>query len=111
MRLSMRHSSGLEDRHGTLSGSIISKPVATALVAYREVAEAQVFAIFATNDDPLIGRLYTFIFNFNFDTTPLWYLYMLIGLYIIMPIISSWLTQASRKEIKTVLYIWGVTLV
>ena len=59
----------------------------------------------------LIGRLYTFIFNFNFDTTPLWYLYMLIGLYIIMPIISSWLTQASRKEIKTVLYIWGVTLV
>lgn len=58
----------------------------------------------------LLQRLYTFIFNFNFDTTPLWYLYMLIGLYIIMPIINSWLTQATRKEIKTVLYIWGVTL-
>lgn len=58
----------------------------------------------------LVQRLYTFIFNFNFDTTPLWYLYMLIGLYIIMPIVSSWLTQASQKEIKTLLYIWGVTL-
>lgn len=58
----------------------------------------------------LLQRLYTFIFNFNFDTTPLWYLYMLIGLYIIMPIINSWLTQATRKEIKTILYIWGVTL-
>ena len=58
----------------------------------------------------LVQRLYTFIFNFNFDTTPLWYLYMLIGLYIIMPIVSSWLTQASQKEIKTLLYIWGATL-
>ena len=58
----------------------------------------------------LVQRLYTFLFNFNFDTTPLWYLYMLIGLYLIMPIISSWLSQSSQKEIKTVLYIWGTTL-
>ena len=58
----------------------------------------------------LLQRLYTFIFNFNFDTTPLWYLYMLIGLYFVMPILSSWLIQASQKEIKTVLYVWGVTL-
>ena len=35
---------------------------------------------------------------------------MLIGLYFIMPIISSWLTQASQKDIKTVLCLWGVTL-
>lgn len=59
----------------------------------------------------LLQRLYTFIFNFNFDTTPLWYLYMLIGLYIIMPILSSWLVQATQKELKTLLYIWGITLV
>lgn len=61
--------------------------------------------------DTLLQRLYTFVFNFNFDTTPLWYLYMLIGLYIIMPILSSWLVQATQKEIKTLLYIWGITLV
>ncbi|MBR3855387.1 MAG: acyltransferase family protein [Bacteroidaceae bacterium] len=60
--------------------------------------------------ETLLGRLYTFIFNFNFDTTPLWYLYMLIGLYLIMPIISSWLAQASRKDIKTVLGVWVGTL-
>ena len=58
----------------------------------------------------LVQRLYTFVFNFNFDTIPLWYLYMLIGLYLIMPIISCWLNEASQKEIKTVLYIWGATL-
>lgn len=60
--------------------------------------------------ETLVKRMGTFIFNFNFDTTPLWYLYMLIGLYLIMPILNSWLVQASRKDIKTVLYIWGVTL-
>lgn len=58
----------------------------------------------------LITRLYTFIFNFNFDTIPLWYLYMLIGLYLIMPIINAWLVNAERKEIRQLLRIWGVTL-
>lgn len=58
----------------------------------------------------LVTRLYTFIFNFNFDTIPLWYLYMLIGLYLIMPIINAWLVNAERKEIKLLLRIWGVTL-
>ena len=27
-----------------------------------------------------ITKIWTFIFNFNYDTTPLWYLYMLVGL-------------------------------
>ena len=78
-------------------------------VANPETANMQL----SVNDyttDTLLQRLYTFIFNFNFDTTPLWYLYMLIGLYLIMPMMSSWLTQATRKEIKTVLCIWGATL-
>ncbi len=48
--------------------------------------------------------------NFNFNTVPLWYLYMLIGLYLIMPLISPWLRAASRNELRTVLRIWGVTL-
>lgn len=58
----------------------------------------------------LLQRLYTFVFNFNFDTTPLWYLYMLIGLYLVMPIINSWLVQATQKEIKTLLCVWVATL-
>lgn len=61
--------------------------------------------------DVTLNKIYTFIFNFNYDTTPLWYLYMLVGLYLIMPIINAWLSQASQKEIKLLLYIWGITLV
>lgn len=51
-------------------------------------------------------KLYTFLFNFNYDTTPLWYLYMLVGLYLFMPIISGWLNQAPRKDVKIFLGIW-----
>ena len=58
----------------------------------------------------LLVHLYTFVFNFNFDTVPLWYLYMLIGLYLFMPLLNAWLVQATRQEIKTVLWIWGVSL-
>lgn len=54
----------------------------------------------------LLIKLYTWVFNFNYDIIPLWYIYMLIGLYLIIPIISSWIVQASQKELKTVIYLW-----
>ncbi len=58
----------------------------------------------------MVNHLYTWIFNFNYDTIPLWYLYMLIGVYMILPILSRWLETASKKEIRTILYLWGVSL-
>ena len=57
-----------------------------------------------------LRKFYLFIFNFNFDTIPLWYVYMLVGLYLFMPIISPWLKQASQKDIKRFLYIWIVSM-
>lgn len=51
-------------------------------------------------------KLYTFVFNFNYDTIPLWYVYMLIGLYLLIPILSGWLSQASKKDVQIVLGIW-----
>lgn len=56
------------------------------------------------------NKMYTFIFNFNFDTTPLWYLYMLIGLYLVMPVFSTWMEQAPAKDIRKILYVWGISL-
>lgn len=57
-----------------------------------------------------LRKMFTFIFNFNYDTTPLWYLYMLIGLYFIIPIFGTWLKCAARKEIKLFLCLWGASL-
>lgn len=45
-------------------------------------------------------KLWTFVFNFTFDTTPLWYLYMLAGLYLIMPVISAWLERPRAANSK-----------
>lgn len=58
----------------------------------------------------MLTKIYTFVFNFNYDTTPLWYLYMLIGLYLIIPILGVWLKQASQKDMKLFLYVWGISL-
>lgn len=57
-----------------------------------------------------IQKAYTFIFNFNYDTTPLWYVYMLLGLYFIIPLINPWLKQATKKELQLFLGIWFFTL-
>ncbi|MEG1575032.1 MAG: acyltransferase, partial [Bacteroidales bacterium] len=57
-----------------------------------------------------IRKIYTFIFSFNYDTTPLWYIYMLLGLYLVIPIINPWLKQASKREIQLFLGIWLFTL-
>lgn len=55
-------------------------------------------------------KLTTWIINFNYDTTPLWYLYMLVGLYFVIPIIDGWLANASRKDVKLVLTVWVIAM-
>jgi surface polysaccharide O-acyltransferase-like enzyme len=57
-----------------------------------------------------LQKMYTFIFNFNFDTTALWYVYMLIGLYLFIPILSAWLKQASKRDIKWFLRFWIISM-
>lgn len=56
-----------------------------------------------------LRKCYTFPLNFNYSTTPFWYLYMLIGLYLVMPVLSGWLRQASKREIQVVLCVWLMT--
>lgn len=40
----------------------------------------------------------------------LWFMYTLIGLYLVSPIISRWLHKASKHELEFYLMLWGVTL-
>ena len=40
----------------------------------------------------------------------LWFMYALIGLYMIAPVISPWLEQASKRTIQVYLGIWGISL-
>lgn len=55
-------------------------------------------------------RLWSWVFNFNFDTIPLWYLYMLVGIYLIIPVIDGWINSASKRDMQIFLWVWGFTL-
>ncbi len=67
-------------------------------------------AVEAYTVESIFRKIWLMVFNFNFDTVPLWYLYMLVGLYLIMPVLNSWLTKADRKDVKLFLILWFVTL-
>lgn len=49
-------------------------------------------------------------FNFSVYAVHMWYIYMLIGLYLFMPVISSWLDKCSKRSLEVYLMLWGVTL-
>ena len=40
----------------------------------------------------------------------LWFMYMLIGLYLLAPILSAWLVKASKPEVEFYLGLWIVTM-
>ena len=49
-------------------------------------------------------------FQFNVYTIPMWYLYMLIGLYLYMPFFSLWVEKATIKQKKIFLSFWSLSL-
>lgn len=40
----------------------------------------------------------------------LWFMYMLAGLYLLAPVLSAWLGQATQREVLFYLCLWGITL-
>ncbi len=74
----------------------------------------QVFFPFASplhTDAPSIVRTFFLsIIQYNQYAVQLWYVYLLVGLYLFMPILSPWLRQATRRAKLVFLALWGVTL-
>ena len=57
-----------------------------------------------------VHNLTTLLFNFVMTSSGhMWFVYMLIGIYLLMPIISPWLEKISQKEEKIFLWIWAFT--
>lgn len=73
-----------------------------------------VFIVFNCIDKHLFGRTYIFKFIalsvLNGAFFHLWFIYMLIGVYLITPIISKWLKQATENEIQYFLILWLIGL-
>lgn len=52
------------------------------------------------------SRLLHLVYNFNFASGHLWFVYMLIGLYLLMPIISAWLEKCSVRQERWFIGVW-----
>ena len=48
--------------------------------------------------------------NFSNIGVHMWYIYLLIGLYLYLPIFSAWVEKASEKAKLSFLMVWGITL-
>ena len=49
------------------------------------------------------------IFNFNYAAGHLWYIYMLLGVYMLMPMLSAWAEKVGKRELQIYLGIWLFT--
>ena len=54
----------------------------------------------------LTDRITTILYTANSDSGHLWFIYMLIGIYLVFPVISPWLQQVSRRGEEIFLAIW-----
>lgn len=51
------------------------------------------------------------LLNFNYAAGHLWFVYMLVGLYLIMPLLSPWAEKVGKRELKVYLAIWLFTTI
>ena len=49
------------------------------------------------------------LLNFNYAAGHLWFVYMLIGLYLVMPLLSPWAEKVGKRELQVYLGIWLFT--
>ena len=49
------------------------------------------------------------LFNFNYAAGHLWFVYMIIGVYLLMPLLSPWAERVGKRELQIYLAIWLFT--
>lgn len=81
----------------------VSSSVLSTMFAYAGEAPSQSFV-------DSFHNILLIPFNFSIYTIHLWYIYMLIGLYLFMPVFSAWLAKASTRQKKVFLALWGISL-
>jgi surface polysaccharide O-acyltransferase-like enzyme len=56
-----------------------------------------------------VSNLKNLMLNFNYSAGHLWFVYMLIGVYMLMPLLSPWAEKVGKKELQVYLGIWIFT--
>lgn len=55
------------------------------------------------------ANLKALLVNFNLHAGHLWFLYMLTGVYLVMPLLSPWIEKVSKRGEEAFLCLWGIT--
>lgn len=89
-------------------------PWVTGLLGLKPEIIADVFA-YASPDASqsfrdALSNIFLIPFKFNVYTVPMWYIYMLIGLYLYMPFFTAWVEKATLHQKKIFLGFWMLTL-
>lgn len=56
-----------------------------------------------------VENLKNLLLNFNYAAGHLWFVYMLIGVYLLMPLLSPWAERVGKRELQVYLAIWAFT--
>ncbi len=57
-----------------------------------------------------VSNLQALLLNFNYAAGHLWFVYMLLGVYLLMPLLSPWAERVGRRELLGYLGVWALTL-
>ena len=64
--------------------------------------------IYEHSDINLFHKLFLLPFTPQYGL--MWFMYALVGIYLITPMISTWLSKATKNDVEIVLAAWGITL-
>lgn len=56
-----------------------------------------------------VDNLKSLLLNFNYAAGHLWFVYMLVGVYFIMPLLSAWAREVGKRELQCYLALWLFT--
>lgn len=56
-----------------------------------------------------VENLQSLLLNFNYAAGHLWFVYMLFGVYLLMPLLSPWAERVGKRELRIYLLIWLFT--
>lgn len=51
------------------------------------------------------------ILNMNYASSHLWFVYMLVGLYLLMPLLSPWAERVGKRELQCYIGLWLLTTI
>ena len=87
-------------------------PWLTGLLGMESGVVIKLFSWAETDSQALadgLARVARIPYTFSFIACHMWYIYMLVGLYLYLPIFSAWVERATKRQKEIFLVLWGLS--